>query len=53
MTCVECVLGKEEKRKQDMLNKADKKAKKTLQKDLQKTDMDIKEGNDLFNEKTK
>ena len=53
MTCVECVLGKEENRKQDMLNKANKQANKTLQKEFQKKDMELKECRELLHEKNK
>ena len=51
MTFAECVLGKEENKKQNLVNKADKQAKKTLQKGFNRLTAELKECRSLLEEK--
>ena len=53
MTCAECVLGKEENKKQNLINKADIQAKRTLQKGFNRLTAELKECRSLLEEKTK
>ena len=53
LTCAQCMLGKEEIRKQTLLHKADKQAKRTLQKEYKKLETELSECRMMLNDKTK
>ena len=51
MTCAQCMLGKEENRKQNQLHKADKQARRTLQKGYNRLEQELRECRDMLNDK--
>ena len=52
MTCAQCMLGKEENRKQTLLHKADKMARRTLQKGYNRLEQELRECRAMLNVKT-
>ena len=53
MTCAQCVMGKEENRKQNLLHKADKMVRRTLQKGYNRLDKELRECREILDNKTK
>ena len=53
LTCAQCVIGKEENKKQTLLHKAANQANRLLQKEFKKVTVELNECRDLLKEKTK